>query len=222
MMADMTLPDNTDGSASSLDNLQIAAPCHVSWDGMTGDERVRLCQSCKLNVYNISEMSKKEAEELINKSEGRLCVRFYKRKDGTILTNNCPVGLRAVQRRLYAKIAGLVALFSGTFIGLYLVGIINRAQNHGEVLQGEVRVHLDAKMDAKGKIVYVVQNIPKGNIIPATALEEREILQSKIPYDAIVANSLAVGKVAKYGIAAGQILSVRDIQPTKTTGSQSR
>ncbi len=64
----MTL--NAGGSSSPLDNLQIAAPCNGSWDGMTGDERLRFCQSCKLKVYNISEMKKKEAEELINKSEG--------------------------------------------------------------------------------------------------------------------------------------------------------
>lgn len=211
----MTLSASADGSASPLDNLQIAAPCHVSWDGMTGDERVRLCRSCKLNVYNISEMSKKEAEELINKSEGRVCVRFYRRKDGTILTNNCPVGLRALQRHLYAKIAGVVAFLTaiplGTFVGMFLAGIIG-SQSHVKFVQGQV------VMSSKVKTVYAVKNIPKGNIIPATALEEREILVTQAPSDAVTNCSLAVGKVAQYEIPAGQIVSTHDILPAKTAG----
>lgn len=59
---------------------------------MDGDQRVRFCQQCKLNVYNLSEMTKKDAEDLILEKEGKLCVRFYKRLDGTVLTRDCPLG----------------------------------------------------------------------------------------------------------------------------------
>ena len=79
---------------SLLENIRIAAPCPVSWDKMTGDEQVRHCQECKLNVYNLSEMTRREAESLISSREGRLCVRFYRRADGTVLTRDCPRGLR--------------------------------------------------------------------------------------------------------------------------------
>jgi hypothetical protein len=72
---------------------------------MTGDDRVRHCQACKLNVYNLSEMTRIEAERLIASREGRMCVRFYRRADGTILTKNCPRGLQAVARRL-SRLAG--------------------------------------------------------------------------------------------------------------------
>jgi hypothetical protein len=44
-------------------------------------------------------MSKPEADHLIINREGRLCVRFYRRADGSILTKDCPVGLRATKRR---------------------------------------------------------------------------------------------------------------------------
>ena len=93
-----------------LDNIRVAAPCSADWDGMFGNERVRLCEQCHLNVYNLSEMSRVEADRLINQAEGRLCVRFYRRRDGSIITQNCPVGLRAIRRRL-SRVATAVASF---------------------------------------------------------------------------------------------------------------
>ena len=93
-----------------LDNIRVAAPCSADWDSMFGNERVRLCEQCNLNVYNLSEMSRVEADRLINQAEGRLCVRFYRRRDGSIITQNCPVGLRAIKRRL-SRVATAVASF---------------------------------------------------------------------------------------------------------------
>jgi len=65
-------------------------------------ERVRHCGECKLNVYNLSEMTQTEAEGLIRKHEGRLCVRYYQRADGTVLTRNCPVG-EVLQRPMMGR-----------------------------------------------------------------------------------------------------------------------
>ena len=91
-----------------LDNVRVAVPCPANWDSMYGNERVRFCGECQLNVYNLSEMSRAEAEKLIGQAEGRLCVRYYRRRDGSIITQNCPVGLRALKRRL-SRIASAVA-----------------------------------------------------------------------------------------------------------------
>jgi len=99
---------------SLLDRIQIAAPCTADWEGMSGDERVRHCGECRLNVYNISEMRRDEAERLITTTEGRLCVRLYRRRDGTVITNNCPVGLRGIQRRFRRIAAGIAAVFGIT------------------------------------------------------------------------------------------------------------
>jgi hypothetical protein len=44
-------------------------------------------------------MTRDEATALVYQTEGRLCVSFYRRSDGTILTENCPVGLRSIKRR---------------------------------------------------------------------------------------------------------------------------
>ena len=81
-----------------LDNIRIASPCSANWDEMFGDDRKRFCGECKLNVYNLSNMNRQDAENLIINSEGRLCVRFFRRADGTILTQNCPVGWQAVKK----------------------------------------------------------------------------------------------------------------------------
>jgi hypothetical protein len=104
---------------SPLDNVTIAAPCSAGWDNMVGDERARFCGQCDQNVYNISAMSKEDAEQLIAGAEGRLCIRYYRRADGTIMTRNCPVGLRALKRRL-SRIASATA----TAVISFLTGIL--------------------------------------------------------------------------------------------------
>jgi len=86
-------------------------------------ERVRFCSQCNLNVYNLSGMSREEAEALITKTEGRLCVRFYRRADGSILTQNCPVGLKAIKRRVAwvaQVVLGMILSFVSGF-GLYIL-----------------------------------------------------------------------------------------------------
>lgn len=82
-----------------LDSIQIAKPCSADWNGMRGGEQVRFCEQCSLNVYNISAMSPADAVALIEKTEGKACLRLYRRKDGTVITMDCPVGVRAAMRR---------------------------------------------------------------------------------------------------------------------------
>jgi len=94
---------------TQIDRLQIAAPCPVGWEQMTGDNRVRFCEQCHLNVYNISELSRSEVEKLIALTEGRFCVRLFRRADGTVLTKDCPVGLRALRRRVAKRTAAIFA-----------------------------------------------------------------------------------------------------------------
>src|SRR3989442_6774743 len=107
--------------SSPLDRVHIAAPCSADWDQMIGNDRARFCGQCNLNVYNLSSMTKSEAESFIAGNEGRLCVRFYRRRDGSILTNNCPVGLRAIRRRLSyfgrAVASAVLSFFAG--LGVY-------------------------------------------------------------------------------------------------------
>jgi carboxypeptidase family protein len=101
-----------------LDRIAVASPCPMAWNDMVGDDRVRFCKQCNLNVYNISAMTKSEAESFIANAEGRICARYYRRGDGAIMTQDCPVGLRAVRKRVSrataAALSALVSLFSGS------------------------------------------------------------------------------------------------------------
>ena len=82
-----------------LDNLHIAAPCSADWSRMTGDARVRFCGSCENHVYNLSDMTRSEAEALLVEKEGKLCVRYWQRTDGTVLTADCPTGVATRRRK---------------------------------------------------------------------------------------------------------------------------
>lgn len=92
-----------------LGRVRVATPCPTSWEAMEGDDRVRFCGLCQLNVYNLSEMTRDEAASLVARTEGRLCARLYRRADGTLITKDCPVGLAAVRRRVRRAAAAVFA-----------------------------------------------------------------------------------------------------------------
>ena len=54
----------------SLDSVSVASPCPASWEAMAGDDRVRSCGQCQRQVYNLSELSRSEAEALVGPGEG--------------------------------------------------------------------------------------------------------------------------------------------------------
>ena len=107
--------------AIKLNQLRIAAPCKADWKWMLGDDRVRFCGQCNLNVYNLTALTRDEAESLIRRTEGRLCVRFYRRKDGTILTRNCPIGLEALRKKFRGLTRAAVTLLLGFMANLGIV-----------------------------------------------------------------------------------------------------
>ncbi|HYO99756.1 MAG TPA: hypothetical protein VER76_06165 [Pyrinomonadaceae bacterium] len=112
-----------------LSHVRIAAPCRADWERMRGNERVRFCEQCSMNVYNLSNMTKKDAEALILSAEGRLCVRYYNRADGTILTRNCPVGLQAMKRRVSGISRAVVSSVLSFFAGMAVLAGLETAQN---------------------------------------------------------------------------------------------
>jgi hypothetical protein len=81
-------------------HLMVASPCSARWDEMPGDGLVRFCRQCRQNVYSLSGMTDQEAVTFVRETEGRLGVRFYRRRDGTLLARDCPVGARSVRRWL--------------------------------------------------------------------------------------------------------------------------
>lgn len=104
-------------SLDILSHVRVASPCPASWNSMTGDERVRFCDQCHLHVYNLSGLSREEAERLVLEREGRLCVRFFQRADGTMLTQDCPKGWRLVKRRAWQLLVRSAAIGVACFAG---------------------------------------------------------------------------------------------------------
>lgn len=148
-----------------VNSLRVAAPCSVGWETMSGDERVRHCQSCRLNVYNISAMTEKEVENLISKSAERTCVRLYKRSDGTVLTKDCPVGLCQIQKRA-ARFAG--ATFAA-ILGLFSVSFGQKTdEKSADASKIEIvrTVNQSAKISVKGTITD-----QSGAVIPGAEIK---------------------------------------------------
>lgn len=75
----------------SLEQIKIASPCPASWEKMPGDDKVRFCQICSNNVYNLSAMARDEAQTLVMDHQGKLCGLLYLRKDGSVMTADCPI-----------------------------------------------------------------------------------------------------------------------------------
>ena len=101
-----------------LNTIKVASPCHADWDQMQGDDQVRFCGGYRKSVYNLSEMTEGDAQALVSRLEGRLCVRFYTRTDGTLLTQDCPVGLGAVRRKFVRKLSCAAAVLLSCAAGL--------------------------------------------------------------------------------------------------------
>lgn len=108
-----------------LEDIRIASPCPADWDAMYGDERKRFCGECKLNVYNLSGMTREEAESLIMNAEGRLCVRIYRRADGTVITSDCPVGWDRIKQRTRFYATAMASLLMALFTGVLFVSLFS-------------------------------------------------------------------------------------------------
>src|ERR1043165_95938 len=113
-----------------LNLIKVASPCTASWDAMSGDEQVRFCGQCAQYVYNLSEMTEHEAQTLITDTEGKMCVRFYRRSDGTMMTKDCPVGWRAIKRRI-ALVGSVAAAVFVAMFSLLTLGVFASVRGNG-------------------------------------------------------------------------------------------
>jgi len=97
----------------ALDSIQVSRQCSAEWDLMKGDKQTRHCHECDRKVYNLSSMTGPEAESLISNSPKRICVRFERLPDGSILTEPAYV-LPTLFRRRVVQFSGALAtaLFS--------------------------------------------------------------------------------------------------------------
>ncbi|HEV7680994.1 MAG TPA: ankyrin repeat domain-containing protein [Pyrinomonadaceae bacterium] len=89
-----------------LNNLTIPSPCPADWDSMIGNDQVRFCKHCSLDVHNLSQMTRAKAERLVAQSNGRLCVRYHRSSTGQPLTLPMGQKLHRISRRVSRIAAG--------------------------------------------------------------------------------------------------------------------
>jgi len=89
-----------------LNNVTINSPCSADWNSMIGNDQVRFCEHCNLDVHNLSRMTRSQAERLVARSNGRLCIRYHHDPTGRPVT--LPVGqrLHRISRRVSRIAAG--------------------------------------------------------------------------------------------------------------------
>lgn len=198
-----------------LKDVHVASPCPLRWEQMVGNERVRHCSQCNLNVYNLSALTAQEAEDLIASREGRLCVRFYQRPDGTILTRDCPVGLGALVRRV-SRVAGtaLSALLSVSFAAA------QAAPKNGSApaTRNSTSASQDRLHKATGIALAVVY--PEGDGIP----DAHVILQSQDAKMKLTGTTNSEGKLYVHVPVGGSytiLVKSPDFKSSKTTLSVS-
>jgi hypothetical protein len=144
-----------------INSLRVASPCSMGWENMTGDERKRFCAACELNVYNISEMTTVQVRALIGDSSGSICGRIYRRFDGTVITRDCPTGVRALRKRA-ARFAGAAL---SAVLGLFSIGA---AQTNGQTTgqkDGAVKPVSDAVPKMEKKLLSPGKRILAGTVI---------------------------------------------------------
>lgn len=95
---------------------------------------------------------------------------------------------------------------------LITVTITNSTESNKAQLEEQRRLMVE-RANAKTKAVYVVKDIPEGAVIQADALVEKDLELGRVPQDAVSNSTIAIGRRAKFGVNAGQILSSHDLAP---------
>jgi hypothetical protein len=95
-----------------LPGITIETPCHEPWERMAGSGGIRHCGACDRDVHDLSTMTVAEIEALLAGPD-RVCVRFFRRPDGRILTRDCPVGEARRRRRMKVTAVAISAALAG-------------------------------------------------------------------------------------------------------------
>jgi hypothetical protein len=187
------------------ENITVSKNCPVDWNSMKGDEKIRFCGKCSQNVYNLSEMTQEEAEGVIQQQNGDLCVRLYRRADGTIITKDCP----------QPKIKASVWLSAGTGLASILGLAVITTLYVDSITQGKGQFNDRALNMAKQalangpltKVVYMAKRLKAGDTVTADSLELRDVPVKKAPIDSLHNFNQAIGKVLNYDCEAGSLIS---------------
>lgn len=123
--------------------LAITRECPVSWTAAELERPINFCNQCQKNVYNLTVMTDKQVEAIL-RGEGsvRPCVIMKRRKDGSLVTDNCPVRLRSVRSKVRLAATTLIFLVAGLLFGQSVdaQGLIGAPSDPRYGMSGEVGI----------------------------------------------------------------------------------
>lgn len=96
-----------------LNNVTIPSPCSADWNTMIGNDQVRFCEHCNLDVHNLSSMTRNKAQRLVARAQGRLCVRYHHDDAGRPLTQ--PVAQKLHHPKLHRIVRRVSQVAAGAF-----------------------------------------------------------------------------------------------------------
>lgn len=176
-------------------NLRVASPCKADWNEMTGNDRVRFCRQCNLNVYDLALLTTDEVVQLIG-SNGRICGRLHRRLDGTVITRDCPVGLRALRKRASRRVtAAVTALLS---LSSALMGQTREAVGHKNERE---QIKIDRRIIGVGEDGRITGTLadPSGAVVPGAEV----VLISESSGQTFQAMSNGLGDYSVEGFSSG-------------------
>ena len=140
-------PTKASDAPRSLPIYRVKTPCEEPWEAMAevGDDR-RFCGLCAKDVHDLTHLSQEEMHRWIEdwraeRGMDAVCVRFYKRADGTLVEADCQPWRERVAR--HAKRAALwssarLAAAAATFLALLGLSskfdVFDGWSNHHEAL----------------------------------------------------------------------------------------
>jgi hypothetical protein len=199
--------------------VRIASPCQQGWDTMIGDDLVRFCGKCKLNVFNISELTESEAEVLIHKKEGRICARLYQRSDGTVITQKCPYPVRQAHRDIIVMtLRGLLPSAVALTVTLLINGVYNTIGPFHFYESGDRAVMGDIEVP---NLVWVAQrDIKPGESFGRQSpqiVKFKVVVQAKVGMNAVTTEASSFR--AKKRIRRGTIIRLEDVEVARPAES---
>jgi hypothetical protein len=131
-----------------LNNLTIPEPCAADWNSMVGNDQVRFCEHCSLDVHNLTLLTRSQAERLISRSNGRLCVRYHQDPAGKPAVLPISQKLHSIGRRVSRLAAGAftATLSISSAVAQNSSSSLLDSANLPNAMQPEVRASFDSSI----------------------------------------------------------------------------
>jgi hypothetical protein len=114
-------------------------------------------------------MSTRDALSLVASREHRVCVRFYRRPDGTVVTQDCGSAARRAARLMFGAIC--------TFIALVIAGTAAGYETWMTEVRwpGKGQLGLQGQLDVEGRAVMGMMSLPMAPpVAPAPTIENEK------------------------------------------------